>query len=457
MIAVTILIGLIGLGIIIFIHELGHFIGAKACGIQVDTFSLGWGKKLVGFRRGETEYRLALFPLGGYCKMKGEMLRANIDKDEMERMRHEEGSYLAAPPWKRIIVVIAGPLANVVFAVLVLSFLWWVGFSTYSWPNRIIVATDYLPAAEAEVPSVAAGFESGDRIVAMNGVPVESFWDITEMILTNGAAPILCVVERETEAGIQTVRITVTPEIDEESRQPVIGIHSWIEPVVGSVAPDSAAYGAGLKEGDRIVRAGSQSIRHTVDFQEAVAEGGSALDLEVQRGGEALFVSLSLGEAAGDISDQGISWQYGEYRSPRLGFFGSVERGALQSFELVGLTLQGIGQLLRFRFKGLEVAGPIRMTQIMGEAATAGFSFGVDVGFVSFLRILGFISIAIALAQLLPIPILDGGQIVLNIVESIRRKPLAPKFIYGFQIVGFFLILAILVTTIMSDILSFIR
>jgi len=458
MIALTILFGLIGLGIIIFVHELGHFLAAKAGGIDVETFSLGWGKRLAGFTRGGTEYRISWFPLGGYCKMKGEMLRANLEQAEMDRMRGEEGSYLAASPWKRIVVVLAGPLANMVFAVVVLSFIWWVGFSTFSWPNKIIVAPDYMQAHGEEVhPARQAGLESGDRIVAMNGRPVESFWDITEVILQNPGTPVLCEVERRTPQGTTALEATVTPDVDPDTGQPVIGIHAWIEPVIGTVAPDRAAALSGFAAGDRILRVDGREVRHSVDFERALQEAKGSVDVLIERGSGRRTLTLVRETDGGGAPDPGFEWDYSAYRSPRVGLFGALGRGFTQTADLIRLTLMGIGRLLSFRFKGLQLAGPIRMTQIMGEAATAGFDLGIGVGFVSFFRILGFISVAIGLTQLLPIPVLDGGQFVLNAFEGLRRKALGPKFIYRFQITGIFIILIILVTTIMSDILSFVR
>jgi len=458
MVALTILFGLFGLGIIIFIHELGHFLAAKAAGIDVETFSLGWGKRLAGFTRGGTEYRISWFPLGGYCKMKGEMLRANVEQAEMEKMRSEEGSYLAASPWKRIVVVLAGPLANLVFAVLVLSFIWWVGFSTFSWPNKIIVAPDYMPAAGDETyPARQAGLASGDRIVRMNGRPVESFWDITEVILQNPGEPVLCQVERRTPQGSRTLQISVTSEVDPDTGRPAIGIHAWIEPVIGTVAPDQAASLAGFAAGDRILRADGRDVRHSVDFEQALQEADDSVDVLIERGSERKTLTLARETREAGEPDPGFAWQYSTYRSPRVGLFGALSKGLTQTVDLIRLTAMGIGRLLSFRFKGLQLAGPIRMTQIMGEAATSGFDLGIGVGFVSFFRILGFISVAIGLTQLLPIPVLDGGQFVLNAFEGLRRRALGPKFIYRFQITGIFIILIILVTTIMSDIFSFVR
>jgi regulator of sigma E protease len=453
MVVFTIIFGLLGLGIIIFVHESGHFIAAKANGIHVETFSLGWGKKLVGVSRKGTDYRISWFPIGGYCKMKGEMLRANLDDEEMERMRHEKGSFLAASPWQRILVAAAGPLANMVFAILALSMIWWIGFSTFSWPNKIVTASDYLPAGAAgEYPAELAGLKTGDRIIAMNGVKTESFWDITETILKNAGKLIQMRVERETAVGMEILTLTVQPEIDPETGQPIIGIHSWIDPVIGKIEEGTAASLAGLRPDDRIISAGSREINHSVDFRKAFEANPGKMELAYLREGRQHTATLIT-----DQDDVGFSWRYSTFRSPRLGFFGSLSRGFLQAFELLNLTVKGIGQLLKFRFKGIEIAGPIRMTKIMGEAATEGFGMGFGAGLISFFRILGFISVAIAFAQLLPIPVLDGGQIILSALEALRRRPLAPKFIYWFQIVGFFIILLILVSTIMNDILSFVK
>ncbi len=149
-------LGLIGLGIMVFVHELGHFVAAKANGVGVETFSLGWGPRMVGFKRGGTVYQISWFPIGGFCKMKGE-ITPGVAGGGPAPVGAEEGnggSFNTAAPWRRIVISAAGPVSNLVFAAIILSLIWWAGFSVPSYDNRIVLATDYAAQPSAEVPPV---------------------------------------------------------------------------------------------------------------------------------------------------------------------------------------------------------------------------------------------------------------------------------------------------------------
>jgi regulator of sigma E protease len=461
MILLTAFFGLLGLGIIVFIHELGHFVSAKACGIEVETFSLGWGKKMVGFVRGGTSYQISWFPIGGYCKMKGEMPKGQMDEAEMDRMRSDRGSFLAASPWQRTLVAVAGPLANIVFAVVVLTLIWWIGFNIHSAGNRIVLASDYdLDPFSEELPAASAGLKTGDRITRINDTEVGNFWEISEIIKQNAKRMLLLKINRERSGfkASHSQEIRIVPQRDPTTGFGKIGIYAWIDPIVDSVEAGKPGSIAGLQTADFITRVNDSPIRHDIDFYQSLKDKPDSVILTFRRGKEERTGVLNIEYNRRGEMDLGFTFKHNVYRSPRLGPFQSLHRGFQKTFEILGLTARGLWQLVRFKVNKLDevVAGPIRITKMVGEAATGGFTFGVGEGVVSFLQFICLLSVMIAIMNLLPIPVLDGGLIILSIIEGLRNRPLKLKVIYRFQIVGFLIVFLLIVTALLSDILFFV-
>ena len=275
----NILIGLVGLGIVVFVHEAGHLVVAKLVGIDVEAFSLGWGRKLVGFDYKGTEYRISAFPLGGYCKMRGDEALQQAYQNGERSIPKDEGSFFAARPLHRIFVAFAGPAVNLLFSVVVLGIVWWIGFSVQTFDNRIVLASEYNsgqgPDAAAE-----AGLETGDIIRSVGGDEISSFRDLRQEVAAAAKRDLTVVVER----GSRTLEFTVTPELDPNTGAGQIGVYPWIEPVVDSVQPDSPAAQAGIRPGDRIAEANGREIPHSIALGEALAgnEGEETLVLTRQ-------------------------------------------------------------------------------------------------------------------------------------------------------------------------------
>jgi regulator of sigma E protease len=305
------------------------------------------------------------------------------------------------------------------------------------------------PAAER------AGLMTGDRVTAIDGSAVEKFQDILEMVSVAPGRTFRFTVERTTEAGSRTLDLTITPELDKETGAGRIGIYSWVDPVVDNVSSGSAAAIAGLHRGDRIVGANTREIRNTMDFYQELVAKPAKIDLVFTRNGTSESVPLVLAYDAKGVPNVGLSFQSGVYRSPRLGLFGALSRSAEETAGTITTTVKGIGLL----FQGVNlrnaVAGPLQIVDFIGRAATSGFQVGFGVGLVSFFRFLAFLSVVLFLMNYLPIPALDGGQIVLFVVEIIRGKPLRSQMIWRLQIVGFSVLIMLMVVITFNDVLRF--
>ena len=470
---VNVLIGLIGLGLVVFIHELGHLVAAKWAGVHVEAFSVGWGRKIWSFTRGGTEYRISWLPIGGSCKMQGEQALSRAWQDRSAHIEVQEGDFYAARPWKRIIILIAGPAVNFLFAVIVFAVATIIGQSIQTFPNRVVLASDYdAPASVA----TTAGLETGDRIVAIDGESVNTFRDLQTTIGQSADRELsLTILRNGTER-----EMSLTPELDPATGIGFIGVYPWVEPIVAVVGDDTPAAIAGIQAGDRIVAVrlespqtspqenetvsvtapgtGEMVTPHSIAIEHAVATAGSRrVFLQVQReeGLRELAVVPEVDESG--AVRLGISYQTLVVDSPEYGFVGGVVEGFRQAAQTLYLSIRGIGLL----FSGVDVnravMGPVRITYLVGEVATAGLAAGIGRGILSFFNFLSFISITLFFMNLLPIPVLDGGQIVLTIVEMVRQKPLNPRVIYRLQVVGSVIIIGLMFFAFFNDILFFAR
>ncbi len=448
----TILFGIVGMGLMVFIHELGHFVAAKMNGVEVEVFSLGWGTKMIGFTRGGTSYQISWLPIGGYCKMKGDEMMRQALAEGLAEMPKEKGSFYAAPPWRRIVICAFGPLFNLVFAVLAFTLIWWAGFNIYSPGNRIVLATDYtLDSFASPPPATLAGLKTGDRVTEIDGKQVESFQDIIESVSLSAGKSLPFTVER----GSKVLRISVDSVLDKNTGAGRIGIYSWVDPVIGAVTPGKPADLAGLKTGDRIVRAGGKEIRHSMEFYQELSAKPMKLQIAfIRDGAERVTELLPFYDEKGTPS-AGIEFRIPVFRSPRLDLPGAFRRSLKETATTVSLTIRGFGLL----FQGINlrnaVAGPLRITYFIGSAATNGFALGIGQGITSFFRFLSFLSVVLFLMNLLPIPAMDGGQIVLFLLEKARGRSVTPRTIWKIQFIGFSVLIALSLFITFGDILFF--
>jgi regulator of sigma E protease len=432
----------------VFIHELGHFLAARLVGINVDAFSIGWGNPILKKKIGTVEYRLGMFPVGGYCKMKGE----TDYKEAWENMRKgsspEEGSYLAASPARRILVSFAGPFFNLIFAVLLFSLLWGVGYEINTLGNKIILASEITPGET--YPADQAGLRTGDRIIEIEGKKISYYHEVQENIALNPGKPLDITVER----GREIHELTVTPALDKSSGAGKIGVYFWTDPVIESVKDGSPAGLAGLLAGDILTRANGTELLNSFDLMKIMEQKPETIVLEYERNG-------GIGQAVISSeyfeSDFGVSWVSVHYRTPHLSVPSAVVKGVKEGIKTLVISIRS----LKLLFMGVNltqaVSGPVRITYMMGDMAAQGFGQGLGIGLRSIADFLALISIALCVMNLLPLPILDGGMIALFLVELIRGKPAHPKAITVFQACGMAIIFSLMIFAVFGDILYFIR
>lgn len=457
----TVAFGVIGLGVMILVHESGHFLAARAAGVHVEIFSIGWGRRLAGVQRGGTWYQLSWFPFGGYCKMRGDEVLRGAAGDDWTQAATEPGAFFAASPWRRIAIVAAGPLANLAFAVLVLTVVAWTGFTIRSPDNRIVVPVD------RDSPAMSAGLRTGDRIVAIDGQRVRSFQDIIREVSPAPERELRIMVER----GGRALVAAVTPALDAESQTGRIGVYAWIDPVIGAVEDGATedgtvedgsvedgmegSAGAGssrLAAGDRIVAVDGVAVAHTVDLHEALRRSGSPVELTVERNGRPFTVRQAWAARAGGVELAGarLLIPVMRYREPApVPALGAALREVGRT---VRVTVEGIGRLFSGGMRD-AVAGPLRLTYYMGAVATGGLQNGLAAGITDFLRFLSVISVVLFLMNLLPIPALDGGHIVLYGVELILGRRVKPAVVYRIQTIGVSVLILVAISVTLSDIL----
>jgi regulator of sigma E protease len=379
--------------------------------------------------------------------MKGEEYLRQAE-GEQERPVAEAGSLFAVPPWKRAITYFAGPFANFLFSILVLSIIWLVGFSVHTFENRIILQSETLLAADSRYPADIAGLETGDRIVEINGRPVESFKDIEQHVTPSAGEELAFVVERDG----RLIELTVIPRLDPETGAGVIGVAAWVEPVVAGITEGTDTGDSGVKVGDRIRSTGGTPIAHSLDLFKVLETKPAELELVVERGGTTRTVSIPVAYLPEGGVDLGFSFSGITIVEREGNPFSALARGVKETFSTLSLSIKSIALL----FKGVNlrsaVSGPIRITYLVGEVATRGFDQGIGRGLLIVFRFLSMLSVALCFMNLLPIPALDGGFIIVSIAEMIAKKPIRPKFFYRYQIIGFAILFAILILTVFNDV-----
>ena len=452
----TLVAFVVTIGVLIFVHEAGHFVAAKALGVQVLRFSLGFGRPLLAWRRGETEYWVSMIPLGGYVKMAGledEGIAGELEGGAAAVPVDPARAFDRRPLWARMIIILAGVTMNLVFAFVVYSGLAYTGALT----SDLVATTQVDTVRVSSLPPSAAplaALHRGDRITHVNDDSVRTWSQLIEAIATAPSPVRLRVAGR---ADPIVVTFPTAPGDTAERFALARGLTVYLPPTVATVQPGSPADRAGLQPNDRLVRVGPDTIASWNDFARiARASAGKPLQIRVARGDSilALTVTPESHTERDPISGEQRSFGMigvGAVRPtvPAYGVAGAIQFGWSETELRVGQVLTFLKRLVVGQASPRELGGPITIAQVSGQAARVGF--GVLLAFMAFL------SINLAVLNLLPIPVLDGGQMVFLIAEGIRRKPLSLNLRLRLTQVGFAVIAALMVFVIGNELLRVIQ
>ncbi len=433
----TVIAGILMLGVLVFVHELGHFIVAKMSGVKVLKFSLGFGPKLMSRKRGETEYQICIIPLGGYVQMLGE--GSGEDGEEAELTPDEQRrSFAHKPVASRLAIVLAGPLMNLILPLLILPISYMVGVQLPTYFDEPACIGYVVPGSAAE----QAGFQAGDCITSVNGMNVSS-WNTTNKVFVGQAGAALSFSIQRNEVA---QALTIAAENDSLEGMQALGLLPRQEARIGGVAADMPAAKAGLKKNDLIVSIAGQPVHSWYDLKGMVqGYGHQTVSVVVERDNQQTTVELipEQREENGDFLLGIAPLQSSQLK--RFTFFNAVKEGAHRTWELIDLTVVFVQKLFTGNVSTKNIGGPITVVQIAGQAAQTDLA--------AIISVLAFISIQLGILNLLPIPILDGGHILFYTIELLIRRPLSVRARELAQQVGMAMLLMLMVLAFYNDIM----
>ncbi|PWC14946.1 zinc metallopeptidase RseP [Brenneria roseae subsp. americana] len=412
---------IIALGVLITVHEFGHFWVARRCGVKVERFSVGFGRAL--WRRRDrlgTEYVIALIPLGGYVKM----LDERVDTVAPE-LRHQ--SFNSKTVWQRAAIVSAGPVANFLFAIVAYWLVFIIGV-----PGVRPVVGEILPNSIASQAEMSAGIE----LKSVDGIETPD-WDTARLALIGKIGSREVVIDAAPLGSSQTVRKTLDLrdwQFEPDKQDPVMSLGMvprgpQIEAVLTQIQSGSAAEKAGLQVGDRIVKVGGQVLTHWRDFVTAVRDNPEqSIALDVERGGETLPLTLTPdSKPVGNGKVEGLAGVLPkvaplpeEYKTVRqYGPFSAIYQATDKTWQLMKLTVSMLGKLITGDVKLNNLSGPISIAQGAGMSA--------DYGLIYYLMFLALISVNLGIINLFPLPVLDGGHLLFLAVEKLKGRPVSER------------------------------
>jgi regulator of sigma E protease len=439
----------VALGALIFIHELGHFLVAKAMGVGVERFSLGFGPRIVSFRGGETEYCISVVPLGGYVKMTGEeahgeeAIHPGTDGPPPDPAK----SFAAKPLWSRALIVFAGPGMNFVLAAAIFA----VMFVAVGVP----VIDPTIGRMTPDSAAAQAGLRLRDQVVAIDGTPVGDWREIDEAVSRAGGRALAFAIMRDGARQDVTVtprKVPAKTPFNEPDEVWSIGARPYTAPVVGEVLPGRPAAAVGLQPKDRIVTLNGQPIETWEELAEGIStRADQALTLGIERAGARMDISVTP-KAEVDRDALGNETKVGRigigpatsesYR--RYGPATAVVRGVVHTWDVTAITAVSMWKLVTGKIPASNLGGPIQIGIVVGQAAQQGLA--------RYAELVAAISINLAILNLLPVPMLDGGHLLFFAIEAVLGRPLSLRKREIAQQVGLALLLLLMGFALYNDV-----
>jgi regulator of sigma E protease len=415
------------LGVLVFVHELGHFLVARWHGVRVLTFSLGFGPKLLKFRRGDTEYCVSAVPLGGYVKLAGE----TVEEDRTGA----PDEFLSKSKFVRFQVYLAGPVMNLLLA--------WIAMAGVLYQGADVAIADSSPAVIGAVqqgsPAETGGLQVGDRIVSVAGRAVPT-WDALNIeIITKANQALPVVVDRK---GTR-VDLTITPSAVGKFEIGTIGIQPVLRPQVFEIVPGKPAELAGLRLGDVVLAVDGKALAQPEILETIHKSPGKPITFSLERDGTPMELTITP-QQEGDIALIGAKIYPWERRRIDPTVLQALSMSADQNWEstkLIGRTLAG---LFKRETPVKQLMGPLSIATMTGQAA--------QLGWVSLFTFMAMISLNLGLINLMPVPVLDGGHIVILTVEGLARRDLSVRVKERILMVGAAMIVLLMVTVIYNDV-----
>ena len=422
-----------GLSILVLLHEMGHFLAARAFGIKVEKFHLffdAWGFKLFSFKRGDTEYGIGWLPLGGYVKIAG-MIDESMDKEQMLQPA-QPWEFRSKPAWQRLIVMIAGVTVNLILGVVIF------------WGLAVRFGESYLPNVEATNGIVAyelaqeLGLKTGDKVTLINGQPFEKYSDLwsSKVLLGNSS---LTAVRNDSTINV-TIPSDFIGKLSDKGRSNYIDNFPRFKNAVDSVMEGSNADKAGLAKNDRIIMVNDKNVEFYDELKpNLLANKGKDITIGVIRNNDTTTLNAK-------VTDEGtigfFPRQDFKLKQTNYGFFEALPVGASKAWSTLTDNVKGLGKVVKGEVDPRKaVQGPIGIASI----------YGSTFDWFRFWTLTGVLSMVLAFMNILPIPALDGGHTVFLIVEMIKGKPLSDKFMERAQMVGFFILISLMIFAFGND------